>query len=394
MSNHIHNAKSIEKVLRSISLFIGMSVLLLLLIELVSWIIVATFQTYLPNTDGRAYADGYKTKGWQSEYFDEFNSIDSRWEPYVYWRRQAFDGRHINLSAQGYRRTTPSTLSEVGNPRLNIHVYGGSTIWGTGARDDYTIPSILQKMLDSAGIVTEVKNFGESGYVSTQEVLLLMRNIQKGDVPDLAIFYDGINDVYSAYQNKEAGLPQNEYNREAEFNLTNTRRRDELKALGIKAFLSDLNVMQLLRPIQGLLFTSRSTEANKTDINELTTSIVKRYSTNISIVLALSETFGFETLFFWQPVIFEKEARSEYEDRIYYSEETYREFFDSAYEALRLEKKSLPTENFRDLSLLFSQSYSEPVFIDAWHLTENGNKIIVDAILPQVYDKLGELEAR
>src|SRR4030095_8272929 len=54
-----------------------------------------------------------------------------------------------------------------------------------------------------------VVNFGESAYVSTQSVIALMLQLQTGNVPDLAIFYEGTNDIYAAYQSGRAGVHQN-----------------------------------------------------------------------------------------------------------------------------------------------------------------------------------------
>ncbi|MER3445854.1 MAG: hypothetical protein C4291_03015 [Candidatus Dadabacteria bacterium] len=79
-------------------------------------------------------------------------------------------------------------------------MFGGSTMWGTEARDDFTIPSILSKKLWRRGIRCDIVNFSGSGYVSTQEVIALLIELQRGNIPNLVIFYDGINDTYSAYQ--------------------------------------------------------------------------------------------------------------------------------------------------------------------------------------------------
>ena len=65
----------------------------------------------------------------------------------------------------------------------------------------------------------EVTNFGQIGYVSTQEALLLFEQLRKGNVPDFAVFYDGVNDTFAAWQSGTAGIPNDEYNREREFGL-------------------------------------------------------------------------------------------------------------------------------------------------------------------------------
>ena len=75
---------------------------------------------------------------------------------------------------------------------------GGSSLWGFGARDDQTIPSLLARKLLERGISVEVKSLSELGYVSTQEVIGLFRELQEGYRPDVVIFYDGVNDTTSA----------------------------------------------------------------------------------------------------------------------------------------------------------------------------------------------------
>ena len=55
---------------------------------------------------------------------------------------------------------------------------GGSSLWGFGARDDQTIPSLLARRLHDRGVQVEVKNLSDLGYVSTQEVIGLLRELQ------------------------------------------------------------------------------------------------------------------------------------------------------------------------------------------------------------------------
>lgn len=98
-------------------------------------------------------------------------------------------------------------------------------MWGSGARDSFTIPSLLSQILSEHGISIHVVNYGESGFVSTQEVIALMLQLKKGNIPDVVMFYDGVNDTFSAFQHGIAGIPQNEFNRFREFNLLNYSRR-------------------------------------------------------------------------------------------------------------------------------------------------------------------------
>ena len=75
-------------------------------------------------------------------------------------------------------------------------VFGGSTTWGAGVKDDYTIPSYLNRLASGR---YRFFNYGVLAYQSTQEVLRLSLLLSDGNVPDLVVLYDGVNDaVYGA----------------------------------------------------------------------------------------------------------------------------------------------------------------------------------------------------
>ena len=97
-------------------------------------------------------------------------------------------------------------------------MFGDSTIFGEGARDDYTIPSQLRRMLEAASYCAKVTNFGQDAYVSSRELLMPQVQLRRGKLPDLATFYDGINDSESARMQGEAGLAFYEESRRKEFN--------------------------------------------------------------------------------------------------------------------------------------------------------------------------------
>jgi hypothetical protein len=118
-------------------------------------------------TDPRVAADGYAAAGWPHDYYREFSeSGDVDWHPFVYWRRKAYSGVFINIDERGIRRTW--TDPKLPARPARVFVFGGSTVWGTGARDDYTVPSWLAQALSRDGHAVKVVNYGESGYVTRQ----------------------------------------------------------------------------------------------------------------------------------------------------------------------------------------------------------------------------------
>ena len=100
-------------------------------------------------------------------------------------------------------------------------------MWGEGARDGYTIASWLQRFLDQTPYHTQITNFGQEGYVSTQEMIVLFEQLQKGNIPDIVIFYDGFNDAGSAMCNGVAGSSYDERNRRTEFRVFNQWASDD-----------------------------------------------------------------------------------------------------------------------------------------------------------------------
>src|SRR6202035_4072960 len=103
-----------------------------------------------------------------------------------------YRSRYFNIGNQGLRVTVGAKpLAGVQDHPIRIFMFGGSTMWGEGARDPYTIPSWLQGMLNASPRPVQVTNYGQDAYVNTQEMLALFEQLRKGNVPDIAIFYDG-----------------------------------------------------------------------------------------------------------------------------------------------------------------------------------------------------------
>ena len=255
--------------------------------------------------DPRAQADSYPAEPWVAALFDEHaRSARMRWEPYVYWRRLPFAGRYINVDEHGLRRTwqPPAAAGR------RLFFFGGSAAWGTGVRDDQTIASQLARYLAAAGAPVQVVNFGETGYVSTQQVIALLRQLQTGSVPGLVVMYMGGTDVASAQLNGEAGLPNNEANRVREFNLLHHARRLVPEALRVVAARSAL--LQLFGFRGGKASALRTAPTPPPRVAE---ALAKEVEANLRAVEALGASYRFGCLFVWEPSIFFKRRLTAYE---------------------------------------------------------------------------------
>lgn len=115
-----------------------------------------------------------------------------RWEPYVYWKLREFESDAIHVDADGHRRTIQS--GQETDTSTKIYMFGGSALWGMFVNDEDTIPSIAVKKLASKKYTDfYIKNYAQNGYVLTQGMLQLLFELRRGNVPDIVIFYDGVN---------------------------------------------------------------------------------------------------------------------------------------------------------------------------------------------------------
>ena len=356
---------------RGVWSYVGLILLTFALVEL-------ALRSLVPDVDddpgpsvNRREADVFANAEWVRPYFREFHDLkEMRWEPYVYWRRQAANGQFIRIDERGLRETWNPELT-TGAPRL--FMFGGSTLWGTGARDAHTIPSELSRLLDERGSPALVFNFGETGYVSTQELIALVRELQAGNVPDYVVFYDGINDVISVLQNHAAGLPQNEVNRRAEFNLLEERGR-------LLAAWSRRTLKGVVK-LRDWLDSGR--EREPLDTEALAQETVSTYASNIQLAKALGGAYGFGVRFYWQPSVYSKASLTDYEQKLEARWPERRALFLAVERAVAQSAELRMEPLFRNLSRAFDNR-PEPLYVDAFHLGEPGNELIAQAIAGDV----------
>jgi len=365
--------------MRDAWLILGISLLLFALLEVALTLLV--MDHFAPpdprNPDVRAKADDYRKVSWGDNYFKAFHESHSeRWEPYVYWRRKGYSSQYINIDTTGLRVTPNPEIRSEHVQRL--FMFGGSTMWGTGARDSFTIPALVATELRNRGIRIEAVNFGETAFVSTQEVIVLLRQLQKGNIPDLVVFYDGVNDTYSAYQQGVAGLAHNESHRVQEFNLL--KRLPELKGMVVKDVVSNLATVRLTKDLLGIGKIESKPEYDARVAEEA----VNLYLNNLALVKALAVSYKFKYRFYWQPTIFLKNKLSDYEKAEYDRQQELEKFYEETYRLVR-EKTTPPREDksFHDLSAIFLHE-EEPIYIDWIHLSERGNAVIAQAMAEEI----------
>jgi len=326
--------------------------------------------------DPRWRADAYAGAAWAPELFREHAACERVvYEPFTGWRREPFDGRWIHVDASGLRRTLPEPTAK---KPLEVWFFGGSTMWGTGARDEHTIPSAVARRLAAAlGPCVHVVNEGESGFVSTQEVVRLARRLQEGAVPDVVVFLDGVNDVFAAFQNRAAGHPHNDFFRKREFNLLKDPAalwKDALRETVARSVFFRLARREAdVAPLEP--------EASQ----RLAGDIARVYAANVTHVRALAAAYGFDALCYLQPQAFAKPHLTAFEAKDVAERAYLRPLFADAYRECDARLEGTP--GWRDVSALFAEE-PRPRFIDFCHLAEDGDEAIGERIAPDVLARL------
>jgi lysophospholipase L1-like esterase len=355
----------------------------------------------LPDPDPRIVADGYDGQAsWVLTHFREDKQAVAEWAPYVYFRHKPTAGWTINVDPSGRRVTwNPGELASVVRPTpVRIWVLGGSTVWGMGARDEFTIPSLLSKMLNERGHLVDVSNLGEVGYVSTQELLALELALRGGERPDVVVFLDGVNDVLATMQNGVAGWPQNEANRREEFE--DHRHGGRLLVTALRQLVEGSAMMRLARAVGARLgsaglgsATQQPWMVDETARLRLARETIDLYARNAELAAVLGKAYGFRTRHYWQPTVFTKPRRHAVESE---RAEQYAVLGPWLAEV----KRRLETRReIVDLGGLFDAE-SRLIFWDFCHTTEEGNRAIAQAIAddlessglidPGVPDQLGQ----
>jgi hypothetical protein len=231
----------------------------------------------------------------------EIRATSTAWRPFVYYRRRPFLGRHVTVDSLGRRRTVQAHAPGV--PTRDVFVFGGSPMWGSGLPDSATIPSRLAAELRTRGVSdAAITNFGETGYVFTQEAIELLLQLRAGARPAVVVFYDGFNDIDAALTNGYAGATKTERERARDFETgravfwwrvdLGTEARAFLKMAEIAA--GRLQIVRRFQPDAAL-----PGEALR---DSLADDIVRTYLATVELVEALARHYGFVPLYAWMPI--------------------------------------------------------------------------------------------
>lgn len=324
----------------------------------------------------------YASKEWTAQFMadqDRISSSKTRYKPFVIWQRPPYASATVNVDDAG-RRVVPGAAC--GEGAIRIFFFGGSTMWGTSAPDEGTIPACFLRIADPH--VTRplcVRNYGESAWNSTQCVIALIQAIQRGEIPDLVVFYDGANDLTWTFGN-DTPMRHGQYERIAEvFNSTGRGRGHA----GLRV-VSPVGILRLLAPNmmadrdlrrQGGTGPSDRSPAH---LEALAGEAMDVHRANRRLVQAMADAYGFRCHFFWQPfLVYGRKPPAEGEKRILEVGSGWARHFGpfAAHANARVAADAGPT--FTDLSSIFAK-LPQQIYTDMVHITPEGNELVAQRI--------------
>ncbi len=336
-------------------------IFLLLALEFFSFIVVSVNKII---RDEKAYgaAGGYTGKDWVQDFYEESSKREMEYYPYVGFRFKPLEGNYVNINSNSIRKTdNPCKKSN----SIRIFMFGGSTMFSPGTIDRDTIPSIISRKLCDKNISAEVTNFGQSGYVNSQELIKLLLELRSGNIPDYVIFYDGAGEILSSYQNRIAGFPQNQENHQIEFN---SRYK-----FNIISPLMQTNLMKLATTPK---LTEKLQKKEQEIPNNLAKDTVEVYFQNKKIIDVLGKEYGFTAFYFWEPVLFTKKTLSEGEKKILQNKDMDTSFGKKTYKIIGPIKE----DRFYDISNVFD-NVNESIYGDWAHISDKGNEIVAERMV-------------
>lgn len=342
----------------------------------------------LTRADQKLSLSIYKDKEWAEPLFKEYQKIkELEFDQYVGWKTRGYHGEFFNIGKNGVRKAfNPSPM--IGGESDSIYVFGGSSIWGVGARDDHTIPSCLAKNLNQHGYHFIVENYGERGYTFTQNIIRLILLLREGRRPEIVVLYDGVNEVSTAYHNGQAGIiglaPELQ-------TLLEWKRRSYVEQMGsivkeavVHHSMIYRSVDKLIRLFQHNPSPSAARHYEEQELERLSQDIITYYIASLNLVEKLSTIYDFQYICFWPPVIYTKNQLTEEEKNVNVEvkDEKLRKLYLDTYEAI----KKLPLPHFYDLSEALN-SCNTTLYSDFCHLSEEGNEIVANAIAEVIITK-------
>jgi hypothetical protein len=288
-----------------------------------------------------------------------------------------FKNKNINSKLENNRTIEyPSTMPE-------IWFFGGSTL--AGDNTNRLTAEFLKTCLKNKKYYT-VKNWGQSSFRINQERLLFMEALRKGKIPEIVVFYDGVNEFFK--YNFSIGSHRNTISYRHLFDgITN-------RTIFMKVFLNrkckTIYTLQSMLEYLLALNTNNTNNVNYFVLSEKTQipTVADNYKFNIKLIESICKQYNIKCYFFWQPELLTKPIRSNTEKVIYQELYPYKKIRHKVFSSIKNDNFLNKKDNFLYLGDIFN-NYEKHIYRDFCHIAQDspGNIIIVEHIYNFIFKK-------
>lgn len=336
------------------------------------------------------------------------NDLNFAYYPYVGFRSIAIHKPKLNVNDPNYNplyiplNVDENGVREPGFPaeqgaQCQVWMFGGSTVFGAGVKDEETIPEYLNGFLKKQGFSVFTTNYGSGWWSSTQSVVQLMLKLQSGRRPETVIFYEGINDVnVVAYGGKPGGIAP-----EAEILMRKAIAKTPVSLTEWLFTHSDL-VDTLNRKLHPLVLSGKAKKAvdyevdnkiadrlnDEAEVERLASEIARCYEENIRMVSVLASAMHFNAYFMLQPFPLVADRGSFTGDLQYYSGRKQSRprdaiLIDATYRKIRESDYLKTNPSFFNMEDAL-KDVQESISIDSEHFNPKGNRVMASKILKRL----------
>ena len=227
--------------------------------------------------------------------------IKEQGEPWIYKPLVEFvevprDGDFVSVSDDNIRCNVNGDNScIIKSGKQVIWIFGGSTTFGYGVKNNETIAAYLNAMMPDY----EVINFGQAAYYSTLENILFNSYLSQGLIPEIAIFIDGLNDYYF-YQTPDRSVASDNINDRLSNNIETLSDRSKF----IKFLKNIARNFELVLWINNKFKSLSANDNQKYEIqtDEIIKKVEKRLEYNFLARVAIADVLNFKVINVLQPV--------------------------------------------------------------------------------------------
>jgi hypothetical protein len=291
-------------------------------------------------------------------------------ESFTQFKERPYGGRYVTVSDAGFRQMPGQAAWPPDPGNWNVFVFGGSSTFGYGVRDQDTVVAHLQRRLEKLGLPRRpaLYNFGRGHYYSSQERVLFEKMLEHGVRPDLALFIDGLNDF--SFTDEPAFTPE----------LSQCVDDGWRRAFGIPAPPSGGKPAGFLS-----LGGTDPASLGAVEMEAVANTAIERYLRNKRLIEGAGAAVGTATVFAWQPI-----PLYGYDLKSHLFQGPALERHRIAARGYELMAKRRAGEDFGDDFLWCADiqaGISEPLYVDAVHYGDRLNDLlaakIVEGLVPR-----------